>query len=251
MDIIRNDEAWRIWIINRLSEKLEEHAILKGGMVLRLLGCSRYTNDLDYVFIPFKSKKDVISPIKGAFEGLEGVSLEFKLHSTNAQFFVTLENQYGRFRAQIEISVSDHCEAQSLSTADMSNQYQLAPHVIRVMKFDVMLAHKLAAWNERRLMRDIYDAYFIYKNLNVLPNGDVLKMRLKAVRYAKRVTDKSLPKEMTLDFFCDVLQAELKTLTNAMLEEELRDFLDVHQLSGLDVKIRMTLTEMIEQLRSS
>lgn len=251
MDTIRNDEAWRVWIVNHLSEKLQGHAILKGGMVLRLLGCTRYTNDLDYVFIPFKSKKDVVSPIKEAFSGLDGVSVDFKLHSTNAQFFVRLENAFGRFQAQIEISVSDHCEAQMLSTAEMSNQYLLAPHVIRVMRFDVMLAHKLAAWNERRLMRDLYDAYFIYKNLNVMPNLDVLKGRLKAVRYARRVTNKTLPKQMTVDAFCDALSSELKTLTEKMLEDELRDFLDMHQLSGLDIKIRIALTEMIERLRSS
>jgi hypothetical protein len=28
-------------------------------MELRLLDCPRYTNDLDYVFIPFASKKEV------------------------------------------------------------------------------------------------------------------------------------------------------------------------------------------------
>ena len=52
MENIQSDEALRVWIINYFSEKLGKHAILKGGMVLRILDCPRYTNDLDYVFIP-------------------------------------------------------------------------------------------------------------------------------------------------------------------------------------------------------
>ncbi len=33
--------------------------------------------------------------------------------------------------------------------------------VVRVMAPGAALAHKLAAWNERRLVRDLYDAWFL------------------------------------------------------------------------------------------
>ncbi len=41
-----------VWLIHRISDEFEDHAILKGGMELRLLNCPRSTNDLDYIFVP-------------------------------------------------------------------------------------------------------------------------------------------------------------------------------------------------------
>ena len=247
MNTIQSDEALRVFIINQLGKKLGEHAILKGGMVLRLLDCPRYTNDLDYVFIPFKSKKEIAPRIEKALRELEGLEIKHRFHSTNAQFDVALKNTFGTFKTQIEANVSNHCEAQSLTTGDFAIQFQQAPQIIRVMRFDMMLAHKLMAWNERRLMRDLYDAYFIFKSLNVTPNLDVLRGRLQNIHYAKRISGKSLPKKMSLEEFWQLLASELKTLTPVDLENELRDSLDVHQLLGLDKKIAIALTQMIDQ----
>lgn len=248
MDTVQSDEALRVLIINQLGKKLGKHAILKGGMVLRLLDCPRYTNDLDYIFIPFKSKKEIAPMIVEALKELEGVTVQHHFHSTNVQFDVVLKNTSGTFKTQVEANVSNHCETESLTTGDFAKQFQLAPQIIRVMRFDVMLGHKLMAWNERRLMRDLYDAYFIFKNLNVTPNLDVMRKRLQDIHYAKRMSGKSLPKKMSLEEFWQVLASELKTLTPADLENELRDTLDIHQLLGLDKKINIVLTQMMEQL---
>jgi hypothetical protein len=49
------------------------------------------------------------------------------------------------------------------------------------MDFSVALSHKLAAWNERRLLRDLYDAYFLYKMVGVLPDKKILMRRLAKV----------------------------------------------------------------------
>lgn len=43
-----------------MQEDFKNHAILKGGMVLKLLGSTRKTLDLDYTFVPFKSKKEIV-----------------------------------------------------------------------------------------------------------------------------------------------------------------------------------------------
>ncbi|OGQ21387.1 MAG: hypothetical protein A3I05_02160 [Deltaproteobacteria bacterium RIFCSPLOWO2_02_FULL_44_10] len=248
MDTIQSDEALRIFIINHLGKSLGEHAILKGGMVLRLLDCPRYTNDLDYVFIPFKSKREIQPLIMKTLGELEGVEVKHRFHSTNVQFDVMLKNRFGTFKTQIEANVADTCAAQAMTTGDVALQFQQAPQIIRVMRFDVMLAHKLAAWNERRLMRDLYDAYFIFKHLNVSPHLDVLRLRLEDIHYAKSISGKSLPKKMSLEKFWKLLASELKTLTDADLEHELRDSLEEHQLLGLDHKIRIVLTQMMEQI---
>lgn len=249
MENIKSDEALRVWVITHLSDRLGNHAILKGGMVLRLLDCPRYTNDLDYIFIPFSSKKDIVAPILAALKELEGVTIQHRIHSTNAQFDVILKNNFGTYKTQIEANVAEACASQAVSTADLAVQYDQTVRVIQVMRFDIMLAHKLAAWNERRLMRDLYDAYFMVKNMSVLPDMEVLQKRLQNIRYAGRVDGKSLPKTMTLPEFYDALISETKAVTPADLENELRDYLDPKQLAGLDKKILITLTQMVEALQ--
>jgi predicted nucleotidyltransferase component of viral defense system len=249
MENIKSDEALRIWIINHLCDRQGEHAVLKGGMVLRLLGCPRYTNDLDYTFIPFNSKKEIVAPILEALKELQGVTIEHRIHSTNAQFDVVLKNNFGTFKTQVEANVAESCEAQQLSTFELSVQYEQTPRVILVMRFDVMLANKLAAWNERRLMRDLYDAYFMSKNMSPTPDMTVLKSRLQNIRYAKRVGGKTMPKKISVSEFCDSLESTLKVLTADDLENELRDYLDPQQFLGLDTKIRIALGNMIDQLR--
>jgi hypothetical protein len=37
-----------LWVMHRFSEVFEKHAVLKGGMALRLLDCPRRTMDIDY-----------------------------------------------------------------------------------------------------------------------------------------------------------------------------------------------------------
>lgn len=50
--------------------------------------------------------------------------------------------------------------------------------IVRVMALDYALAHKLAAWNERRLLRDLYDGYFLAGRLGETPVREVLDQRL-------------------------------------------------------------------------
>jgi hypothetical protein len=48
-----------LWVMHRFAEVFEEHAVLKGGIALRLLDCPRSTTDIDYVFVPFRSKTGI------------------------------------------------------------------------------------------------------------------------------------------------------------------------------------------------
>jgi len=65
-----NQEHLLVFVMDRLAECLTTHAILKGGMVLRLTNSPRATNDLDYVLVPFKSKKDIVDLVLGCLKGL-------------------------------------------------------------------------------------------------------------------------------------------------------------------------------------
>ncbi len=46
-------------VLDRIAGTFGKRAVLRGGMVLRILGSPRFTNDLDYVFVPYKSKSEV------------------------------------------------------------------------------------------------------------------------------------------------------------------------------------------------
>lgn len=249
MDTIRSDEGLRLWLINHLAEKLGEHAILKGGMVLRLLDCPRYTNDLDYVFIPFRSKKDIIPLLDKAFSGLTGVQVQKGLHSTNVRYDISLTNAFGTFRTYLEANVSESCESEPVSTGDAAVKNNQLPRVVRVMRFDVALANKLAAWNERKLVRDLYDAYFMHKHLNQTPHLPTLAARLQKINYARRVKGSSLPRSMTLAEFLDRLEQKVRGLTDNDIDQEMRDSLDLTQRAGLALKMRAGLTQMIEKIR--
>ncbi len=41
-------------VLDLFAQKFDRKAVLRGGMVLRVLGSPRLTNDLDYVFVPYK-----------------------------------------------------------------------------------------------------------------------------------------------------------------------------------------------------
>ncbi|MBI2082754.1 MAG: nucleotidyl transferase AbiEii/AbiGii toxin family protein [Deltaproteobacteria bacterium] len=248
MDTIQSDEGLRLWIINHLSEKLGKHAILKGGMVLRLLNCPRYTNDLDYVFVPFRSKKEIGPLIDKAMADLKGARIEKRLHSTNVRYDVVFTNASGTFRTHLEANVSDSCESEPISTADLAISNKQSPHIVRVMRFDIALANKLAAWNERELMRDLYDAYFLYRHLGKTPHLPTLRSRLQKINYARRVKNSSLPKSMTLPEFLARLEQNVRGLTDDSLHEELRDTLDQDQIAGLAHKMKVGLIQMIEGL---
>ena len=66
METFKSTEALLSWIIDFFAQKFGNSAILKGGMSLRLMHSPRYTNDVDYVFIPFDSKKDVKTLVEEA-----------------------------------------------------------------------------------------------------------------------------------------------------------------------------------------
>lgn len=248
MDTIQSDEGLRLWIVNHLAEKLGHHAILKGGMVLRLLDCPRYTNDLDYIFVPFRSKKEIVPLIDKALSDLSGARIQKGLHLTNVRYDIAFTNVFGTFRTHLEANVSASCESESLSTGDAAIKNKQLPRVVRVMRFDVALANKLAAWNERELIRDLYDAYFMHKYLNQTPHLPTLTTRLQKINYAKR-KNSSLPRSRTLTEFLDHLEQKVQGLTDVDIQKEMRDSLDLAQQAGLALKIKAALTQMIEKMR--
>ena len=148
------------------------------------------------------------------------------------------------------------------------------------MSFDTALAHKLAAWNERRLVRDIslwvyvllvsegsytrkvlsgfysglgtgylpafYDVYFLYKMVKVMPDMDTLQKRLGKIQ--SRIPKFRTVKKMSLSIFLDNLRKYIELLDEKIIIEQLSPLMNKDDLSGLELKIRTAVNELIEKL---
>ncbi len=231
-------------VINLFSDWFPTHAILKGGMELRLADCPRFTNDLDYVFIPFKSKTEIKDKVLEALCSLRDTSVTLSVHSKCLRY-VIYQNEN---RIQIEINTAENCSSEPMSTASLVEKTGLPVKIIRVMSWDVALAHKLTAWNERNLIRDLYDASFMYSVLNVRPDLLTLKDRLSKVSY--RIKKVGTVKSMTIEQFIEKLRSSVVGITQSDVEGELRDFFPPDQLPGLQKRISVGINSIVNWIEN-
>jgi predicted nucleotidyltransferase component of viral defense system len=225
-------EPLMVRVMNHLTDRFGAHAVLKGGMVLRLLNCPRYTNDLDYVFVPYQSKKDVVDDIVAALKDLSGCTISAAMHSTCLRCTVT----EGNARIQVEVGVARECESRPASTSDLALRHGMQGRIIRIMDLPTALSHKLAAWNERRLMRDLYDVYYLHTMLNAVPDVPTLKKRLESVS-SQRGTKKQ-QRTMSIADLVGELKSAAEAITQSSVEDSLRDYLAPSDMAGLDLRIR-------------
>ncbi len=240
MPDITTIDSLMIFLINTFSERFPQSAILKGGMCLRLLDCPRLTNDIDYVFIPFHSKKEILKNVLSVLNGIEGLTYEYTLNSKCLRIHI----RYGGLATQIEASVATDYPSTSVSTVALARQCGLLGRVVQVARYDVAMANKLAAWNERLLVRDLYDLYFLFARVKAMPEMNVLSHRLKSVASTPRNKN---PKQMTLDQLITKLREQLTTLSVNDLQE-LADYLPTNELPGLETKIRVHLLQFCDAL---
>jgi hypothetical protein len=235
-------EGLLLWVMHRFAEELGEHAILKGGMALRLLDSRRETNDLDYVFVPYSSKRKVLPLVERVLAGLADASVRVSVHSTMVRAEVLLDAA----AVQIEASVSPACKSVPVATAALAGAVGMPSRIVRMMAPDAALAHKLAAWNERRLLRDLYDAYFLVARAGATPDLGVLRARLAHIR--SRLPALRRTQRMTVAELCRALDLALAALDDRSLAQELGATLDPTELAGLALRIRVSLRGLLERL---
>jgi len=221
-------ERLLVEVIDRMAARFEGQAVLRGGMALRVLGCERLTNDVDYLMVPFQSKKDVVADVLEVLGGLEGVQVSHTLNSKCLRVVL----RRGTVVAQVEIKVGETAPVRVLSTKGMVERMGLAPRLIPVLDFPVALADKMAAWNERRLMRDVYDIWFFLR-MGVLPEQSRLEARLRKPQYSRLVPAHRHLREATLSALYTQLREEVNGLTDADVAEQLRDYVPEAELVGL------------------
>ena len=224
-----------LWVMHRFAEVFEEHAVIKGGMVLRLLDSPRHTTDIDYIFVPFSSKKEIARRIGEVLGEIDGAEVVITLHSR----MLRVDLRVDEAAIQIEASVSTECEAIPMATGGFAQSVGRPSQIVRVMHPSHALAHKIAAWNERRLLRDLYDCYFLASRAGASPDLEVLDSRLGRVE--SRRPGMKRRQSISHDRLVDELRQAVADLTDADLERELAGVLPPEELAGLSVRIRVSI----------
>ena len=236
-----SNEAVMLWILHRFAEEFTRHAIIKGGMALRLAGCPRSTTDIDYVFVPYASKKEIAADIRRLLSELEGAEVEVRTHSKAVRATIALDQA----RVQVEASVAMECPADAASTGDMASALGEPARVVRVVRGSYALAQKLAAWNERRLYRDLFDVYYLRTRLGVELDRPALEKRLTRVETRR---GKPQRRAMELEHFARDLRTAAQELDQEALLAELQPILPGSELAGLAPRIRAALIGLAETL---
>ena len=238
MEKLENTEALLAWIVDFFATNFGNSAILKGGMALRLMHSPRYTNDVDYIFIPFDSKKDAKEIIERALLKVDGLQFRSSMNSKALRVLLT----YGGQSAQIEVNAEKDCPSIPMSSALLSTAHGRPARILRIMEPGVSFAHKIAAWNERELMRDLYDIYQYESLFKVKPRMDILQMRLKKARSYKGV---AAAREM--DELVNKLTQRAEMLNDENLAE-LQPLLSEEELAGLAFRMRPAILNLCEEL---
>lgn len=231
-----------LWVMHRFAEVFEEHAVLKGGMALRLLDCPRRTMDIDYVFVPFESKKEVADRVGEVLREIQGASIDIGLNSKMLRADLRVDDAV----IQIEVNVARRCESIPMTTGGFAQSVGHPSQVVRVMSPSHALSHKLAAWNERRLFRDLFDCYFLVARAGASPDLERLDLRLSNVE--SRLPKLRKRRDMSRAELAEELRRAAEDVTDTALKDELGGVLPPEELPGLEVRIRGAVEKVAELL---
>lgn len=234
--MIEKQQALIAKTIDLLIQKFGNRAVLRGGMALRILGSPRFTNDIDMLFIPYKSKKDIVPEIIECLRAMPDCEMSHSLNSKCLRIVLTS----GDTSIQVEAKAAMQAETAIASTRLIARPLNLPPRMLHVADHSVALANKMAAWNERRLIRDLYDICF-FLQMNIRPDIKTLESRLKKPAYSKMVKSKDHFKGNTIAEFFELLQKYAAQLSDEEITTALSDYLPPEETVGLAMQFRVTL----------
>jgi predicted nucleotidyltransferase component of viral defense system len=237
--MIEKEQQLLARVLDLFAQRFDKKAVLRGGMVLRVLGSPRLTNDLDYVFVPYKSKKDIVDEIVTCLRSIEGADLNYSLNSKCLRVVLTVDQT----TIQVEAKVAMDVETTTTSTRLFSSQFDLPPRIIHVVDTNVALANKMAAWNERRLVRDIYDIWFLLQ-MSATPDTPTLEKRLRRPAYSRLVKAQDYFPGRTCSEFYDFIRTKVAELSEEQIVNELADYLSPEETTGLALLFRAALVKL-------
>lgn len=224
--------------IHHISAVFGPEAVLKGGMALRMMGIPRSTIDVDFCFQPHKRKSGFMNTLiletETFFDQKPSVRADAKK--------IQIQGKRNGVNVIVEASPHEGFEPETVSTSALARGLNLQPRVISVMPKSIAFAHKLGAWLERRLSRDLYDIHVFYAYFKVKPDLEILQKRITRPSYAKTVHPK--PGLKTLEAFVEFLRAEADSLPERVLEEDLRGVVDERERPGIGGQILTTMRRL-------
>lgn len=238
-----SEQGLFVWVLHRFAEAFEEHAVLKGGIALALHDCPRATNLVEFVFVPFNSTKEIVKRLEPLLREIEGAQVTLEVHSK----MVRIELRVDAAAIQIEANVDRECPSTAVPTSGLALAQGQPSRLVRVMSLDHALAHKLAAWNERRLLRDLYDVYYLVARLDIRP--DLAALRGRLARIDSRLPALRKRKSMALAELIAALESAAQELDDSRLRDELAPVLPPNELEGLIPRLRGGVTKLVEWLR--
>ena len=189
--------------------------------------------------MPFSSKKDVVNQIRTCLLAFDpAVQVRHQISSKNAKFYLELE----QIAISVEVSVALSLESISMNTSVLALPLKIPAQIIRLMKPEIALAHKIAAWNERRLLRDVYDIYFWFSVQRIWSDRDVLEQRLS--RIESRQAQHKSRKKMPVAELCEELITEVDFITQREIEMDLGNLAESEQ-PHLDVNLRSKIKRLV------
>jgi len=233
-------------VIDGMARHYDRRAILRGGMALRLLGASRLTNDLDYLIVPHRSKKELVPEILRVLKEISGEEIAYSFNSKCLRLEIPCKGQV----LQIEAKVAMAQPSKAVSNEHLATAHALPPRLVSIMEPRHALAHKMAAWYERRLSRDLYDIWYLLM-LGIEPDLTVLGQRLKKPCPIARAKAEGLLAEPTPTAYARFLLARLKVIDDEQLEGDLMAVLPVERIRGLRLRLLVAVTEWAESLRAN
>jgi hypothetical protein len=61
--MLEAEEKLLAQVLDLFAQTFDRRAVLRGGMLLRVLGSPRFTNDLDYVFVPY-ARRTIVDEVR-------------------------------------------------------------------------------------------------------------------------------------------------------------------------------------------
>jgi predicted nucleotidyltransferase component of viral defense system len=234
-----SEQALIARVLDLFAQRFAKRAVLRGGMVLRILGSPRYTNDLDYIFVPYKSKKDLVPDVLACLRRIERATISHSFNSKCLRVVLTV----GGTTIQIEAKAAMTARTSMASTRAFAREFNLPPRMVCIAEHSVALANKLAAWNERRLIRDLYDIWF-FLQMGIAPDRETLESRLMNPDYSRLVSKKDRFPSSTVSEFYEFIRLRVSTLTDAEIGESMADYLPPDEIGGLAMQFRAALAKL-------
>jgi hypothetical protein len=143
----------------------------------------------------------------------------------------------------IEAKVAMTARTSMASTRAFSREFNLPPRMVCIAEHSVALANKLAAWNERRLIRDIYDIWF-FLQMGIMPDQATLESRLRKPEYSRLVNKKDRFSGFTVGEFYDFIRRQVANMTDDEIGESMADYLPPDEIGGLAMQFRAALVKL-------